>query len=73
MPKKEWDTDEDRMIYQLQVHKKCIGWVIEKLQAEGIPCKRTTGNDANGDILIVDENNAKRVQQIVREVQNKYN
>ncbi|MBD1908155.1 hypothetical protein NDI37_15010 [Funiculus sociatus GB2-A5] len=73
MANKEWETDEDRMIYQLQVHKKFISWVIEKLNAEGISCRRTTGNDPKGDILVIEKKDVPRVKQIVREIQNRYN
>ncbi len=31
------------MIYHLQVHKNFIGWVISKLEAEGISSQRTRG------------------------------
>ncbi|MEB3281509.1 MAG: hypothetical protein VKK42_21565 [Lyngbya sp.] len=73
MSDREWETDEDRMIEKLTVHKKFIGWVIERLEAEGISARRTTGNDSKGDILVVNEEDVPRVQQIVREIQNKYN
>ncbi|MCF4968677.1 hypothetical protein [Nostoc sp. CMAA1605] len=66
-------TDEDKMIYKLTVHKKFIGWVIEKLKEEGIAAKRTTGNDPNGDILIINPEDAPLVKEIVRKIQNKYN
>lgn len=70
---KDWETDEDRMMYKLQVHKKMIGWVIDKLKEEGIPAKRTTGNDSSGDILIINEKDAPRVQAIIKQIQRKYN
>ena len=73
MSDREWETDEDRMIEKLTVHKKFIGWVIERLEAEGISARRTTGNDSKGDILVVNEEDVPRVQEIVREIQNKYN
>lgn len=73
MSDQEWETDEDRMIEKLTVHKKFIGWVIERLEVEGISARRTTGNDSKGDILVVNEEDVPRVQEIVREIQNKYN
>jgi hypothetical protein len=65
--------DEDKMIYKLKVHRDFIGWVIKKLKEEGIPCKRTTGNDRNGDILYFNSEDEQRVKQIVRNLQNQYN
>lgn len=41
MPKKEFETDEDMMIYHYEVHRDIIKWVIEQMAKEGIPCKRT--------------------------------
>ena len=73
MAKKNWDTDEDRMIYKLKVHRNFIGWVIKKLKEQGIPCERTTGNDPNGDILIINQEDVPRLQEIVRQIQNEYN
>ncbi len=73
MPNKEWKTDEDRMIHTAEVHRDLIGWVIKKLNDEGIPCKRTTGNDRKGDILLINPDDAPRVKEIIRQIQNKYN
>ena len=73
MSDQEWETDEDRMMYHYRVHKHFIGWVIERLEAEGISAKRTTGMDRKGDILLINEKDVPRVQEIVREIQNKYN
>lgn len=66
-------TDEDKMIYQLTVHRDFIGWVIDKLKEEGISAKRTTGNDRNGDILIINTEDVPRVKEIVRNIHKKYN
>jgi hypothetical protein len=68
-----FETDEDRMIYNLSVHRDLIGWVIKKLKEEGIPAERTTGNDRKGDIFLIRSEDASRVQEIIREMQNKYN
>ncbi len=73
MTNREWETDEDRMMHQLRVHKNFIGWVIDKLKEEGIPCSRTTGNDRKGDILVINEADVPQVKEIIRQIQNKYN
>lgn len=66
-------TDEDKMIERLTIHKNFIGWVIKQLQAEGIGCKRTTGNDSGGDILYFNPEDKQKVQEIVRKINKDYN
>lgn len=73
MTDRKFDTDEDGMAHRLFVHRDMIGWVIKQLAQEGIQCERTTGNDRNGDILIINEQDTSRVKQIIRDYQNKYN
>lgn len=73
MPKKDFETDEDRMIYNLVVHRDMIQWVIEQMAKEGIPCERTKGNSSKGDILIIKPEDASRVKDIIRQIQSKYN
>jgi hypothetical protein len=66
-------TDEDKMMERLLIHKNMIGWLIKELQAEGIKCQRTTGNDPNGDILLINPEDESKVQEIIRKIQHKYN
>ncbi len=66
-------TDEDKMIYKLRVHKHLIDWVIDKLKEEGISAEKTTGNDRNGDILLIKTEDVPRVKEIVRNIHKKYN
>ncbi len=66
-------TDEDKMIERLTIHKNLIGWIIKQLEAEGIPCKKTTGNDSNGDILYVNPEDEPKVKAIIRKIQQQYN
>jgi hypothetical protein len=66
-------TDEDRLIYQLTLHRDLVGWVIAKLTEAGIASQRTTGNDPKGDILIVAPNEASQVKEIIRDIHNQYN
>ncbi|MDY7012547.1 MAG: hypothetical protein SVX43_02905 [Cyanobacteriota bacterium] len=73
MDSRKWNTDEDQKIYQLSVHKNLIGWLIRELKKEGIDARRTTGDDPNGDILIVDREDAPRVKEIIRNAQRKFN
>jgi len=65
-------TDEDRLIYQLTLHRDLVGWVIGKLAEDGIASQRTTGNDPKGDILIVAPNEASQVKEIIRDLHNQY-
>ncbi|MCW9681865.1 hypothetical protein FJR41_013850 [Dolichospermum planctonicum UHCC 0167] len=66
-------TDEDKMMERLLIHKNMIGWLIKKLKAEGIECQRTTGNDPNGDILLINPEDEPRVQEMIRKIQQEYN
>lgn len=66
-------TDEDKKIERLIIHKNLIGWLIKKLKAEGIKCERTTGDDPDGDILLLNSDDVPRVKEIVRQIQKQYN
>ena len=66
-------TDEDRLIYQLTLHRDLVGWVIRKLAEASIPSQRTTGNDPKGDILIVATKDASQVEQIICDIHHQYN
>lgn len=66
-------TDEDKMIERLTVHKNLIGWVIEQLEAEGIKCQRTTGNDSRGDILYFNPEDEPKVKEIVQKINKNHN
>ncbi|ALB39725.1 MULTISPECIES: hypothetical protein [Nostocales] len=66
-------TDEDKKIERLIIHKNLIGWLINKLQKEGIECQRTTGDDPDGDILLLNSEDVPRVKEIVRQIQKDYN
>jgi len=73
MADREWQTDEDRMINRLEAHRDFITWVIKRLKAEGIDCKRTTGNDSGGDILYYKAEDEPRVKEIVRKINSEFN
>ncbi|NJL66811.1 MAG: hypothetical protein HC849_25855 [Oscillatoriales cyanobacterium RU_3_3] len=66
-------TDEDEQIARLKVHRDLIGWVIIKLNKEGIQAQRTIGNSPKGDILIVNDRDVPRVKQILRNLQRELN
>jgi hypothetical protein len=66
-------TDEDRLIYQLTIHRDLVGWVIMKLAQADIRSQRTTGNDPKGDILIVNSSDALGVKEIISNIHNQYN
>lgn len=73
MANQGWETDEDRMIHKLTVHKNFITWVIQQLEKENIFCQRTTGNDRNGDILLINPEQVPRVQEIIRRMNKQFN
>lgn len=66
-------ADEDKMIFKLMVHRELVGWTIEKLQAEGISARRTTGNDPRGDIRLERDEDTPKVRQLIARLQKKYN
>jgi len=66
-------SDEDRQIERLLVHKNIIGWLIAELEKQGIEANRTTNNSPKGDILIVDKEDAARVREILRNLNDKIN
>lgn len=66
-------TDEDKMMQRLIIHRDMIGWIIKKLQEEGIKAERTTGNDSKGDILLINPEDEPRVQEMIRNIQQEYN
>lgn len=73
MTDRKFETDEDAMAHRLFVHRDMIGWVIKQLAQEGIQCQRTEGYDRNGDILLLNDNDVPKVQQIIRNYNKKYN
>ncbi|MBD2300827.1 MULTISPECIES: hypothetical protein [Nostocales] len=73
MANRDWETDEDRQINRLEAHRDFITWVINRLQAEGIRCERTRGNDSRGDILYYNTEDEPRVKKIVRQINAEYN
>mgnify|MGYP003402739409 CR=1 FL=1 len=70
---KGFETDEDRQMDRLAVHRDCIGWLMEKLGSQGIRCERTTGNSSKGDIHICDPTDIPRAREVIKEMQAKYN
>jgi hypothetical protein len=73
MLSKGGETDEDRQIARLRVHRDLVGWIINKLQAAGVQAKRTTGGDANGDIEISDRDTIPQVKETLCKVREKLN
>ncbi|WP_225085922.1 hypothetical protein [Pectobacterium colocasium] len=68
-----FETDEDRMIYHLELHRDTISWLCKKLDEKGIKNKRTRGNSAEGDILLIKPEDAEIVRQMIRELHKTFN
>ena len=66
-------SDEDKLIYQLRVHKGLKRLVMKELAQEGIPCKETSKNDPKGDILVINPEDVPRVQEIIKSINSRYN
>lgn len=73
MTEQDKQTDEDKMIHKLSLHKKMISWILNIFSTENIESERTYGNDSNGDIFYSSENDTEKIQRLVRELNNKYN
>jgi len=50
---KTFETDEDEMIYHLELHRDIISWQCKQLDKKGIENIKTRGNSAEGDILLI--------------------
>lgn len=70
---KTFQTDEDEMIYHLELHRDTISWLCEQLDRKSIKNKRTRGNSAEGDILLIKPEDAGVVRQMIRELHKKFN
>ena len=70
---KTFETDEDEMIHHLELHRDTISWLCEQLDRKGIKNKRTRGNSAEGDILLINPDDAEVVRQMIREFHKKFN
>lgn len=71
--KREFETDEDEMIFHLELHRDTITWLCEKLKNNEIKHIRTRGNTPEGDILLVNESDATKVKNLVRACHTEYN
>ncbi|ENF7816823.1 hypothetical protein ABR157_002601 [Enterobacter soli] len=68
-----FETDEDEMIYHLELHRDTISWLCEQLDRRGIKNRRTRGNSAEGDILLIKPEDAEAVRQMIRDLHKKFN
>ena len=66
-------SDEDNLIHKLTVHKKLKMFVMNELSKEGIPCEETSGNDPQGDILVVNPEDVPRAKEIIKSINSRYN
>ncbi|GAB7222842.1 hypothetical protein VoSk93_20580 [Vibrio owensii] len=70
---REFETDEDEMIFHLQLHRDTITWLCEKFKEQGIKHKRTRGNTPEGDILLINEEDAPKVKSLIRHYHKEFN
>lgn len=68
-----FETDEDQMIHQLELHRDTITWICNKLSEENIKFERTRGNSAKGDILLISESDTGKVKQLIRQWHQSFN
>jgi hypothetical protein len=69
----ERQSDEDKLIGILQQHRNLKRWVIAQLTTHNIPCQETYGNDEKGDIKIFNSANTFKVQQVIRDIHQRFN
>lgn len=62
-------TDEDRQIQRLLIHRNLVGWVIDRLKQSAIEAVRTTGNDENVDIRLLQAEDVAQAKAVLRSVQ----
>jgi GTPase len=62
-------TDEYRQIERLIIHRDLVGWVINRLRQSEIQAERTTGNDENGDIRLLQTEKIAQAKAVLRSVQ----
>lgn len=68
-----FETDEDEMIYHLELHRDTISWLCGQLDRRGIKNRRTHGNSAEGDILLIKPEDAEEVRQMIRDLHKDFN
>jgi hypothetical protein len=66
---KPMQTDEDRQIERLLIHRNLVGWVIARLEQSAIAAVRTTGNDENGDVQLLRAEDVAQAKAVLRMVQ----
>jgi hypothetical protein len=66
---KPMQTDEDRQIERLLIHRNLVGWVIARLEQSAIEAVRTTGNDENGDVRLLRAEDVAQAKVVLRMVQ----
>jgi hypothetical protein len=62
-------TDEDRQIQRLLIHRNLVGWIIARLRQASIAAVRTVGNDENGDIRLLQTEDIFKAKTVLRTVQ----
>lgn len=63
---REFETDEDEMIFHLELHRDTISWLCDKFDKQGIKYKRTRGNTPKGDILLINKEDTTEVKNLIR-------
>lgn len=67
-----FETDEDEMIFRLELHRDTITWLCAKLDAAGIKHQRTRGNSPKGDILLINEKDSQKVKSMIRQYHDEF-
>lgn len=72
MPINNFETDEDRMIYQLELHRDLTSYICSCLDKASIPYKKTVGNDQRGDVLLIERKDIPAVKDMINQLDKKF-
>ncbi len=67
------ETDEDKMIYKLILHRDLVGFIIKILEEKNVSCQRTVRNDQNGDILFFNKEDEAIVKETIKNLNKQFN
>jgi len=70
---REFETDEDEMIFHLALHRDTIAWLCERFKEHGIKHKITRGNTPEGDILLINQKDTPQVKNLIRHYHREFN
>lgn len=65
---KPFETDEDRMIEILELHRDTVAYIHAVLTANGVECEITRHNSPKGDILLVHQKDVEKAKSVLAKI-----